>query len=220
MVCSEIRGISRLKHKGVESVSIAWLNLLSLHVSAVLFAYLTTLSVMPVTREERVGEVAWEECARLRSISFLFATIMVLNIILWVWFPVLELGWVVSPDPLFGIILGIIIGIPCFIILMIAMKDAGKEMHAPQKGIELHGGIYKKLRHPGAVGEMPLYVVIALFVNSLFLAIWLTAFILVFTPIHIYYEEKDLLKRFGEEYAEYRRRTPAVFPGLKRHAPD
>ncbi len=119
LVCSEIGGFSRLKHKGVGSVSIAWLNLLSLHVR-----------------------------------------------------------------------------------------------------IELHGGIYKKLRHPGAVGEMPLYVVIALFVNSLFLAIWLTAFILVFTPIHIYYEEKDLLKRFGEEYAEYRRRTPAVFPGLKRHAPN
>lgn len=188
--------------------------------SAFLFAYLTTLSVMPVSREEERGEKAWAECARLRSISFLFAGIMVLNAILWIWFPIPDLSWVLTPDPLFGILLGIIIAVPCLVILRVAMRDAGKEMHAPQKGIQLHGGIYKKIRHPGAVGEMPLYVVVALFVNSLFLTAWMMIFILIFTPIHIYYEEKDLLKRFGDVYIEYRRTTPAVFPGLKRHRTD
>jgi protein-S-isoprenylcysteine O-methyltransferase Ste14 len=205
---------------GVDSLSVAWLNLISLHVSAFLFAYLTTLSVMPVTREEKRGEKAWEECARLRSISFVFAGVMILNAILWIWFPVPEIAWVLSPDPLFGVIISLIIGVPCFIILTIAMRDAGKEMHAPQKGIQLHGGIYKRIRHPGAVGEMPLYVVIALFVNSLFLTVWMIVFVFVFTPIHIYYEEKDLLKRFGDIYAEYRRTTPAVLPGFKRRKSD
>ena len=204
----------------MDSLVIAWLNLISLHVSAFLFAYLTTLSVMPVTREEQRGETAWEECARLRSISFAFVGIMILNTILWIWFPVPELSWSLSPDPLFGIILGVIIAVPCFGILTVAMRDAGKEMHAPQKGIQLHGGIYKKIRHPGAVGEMPLYVVVALFVNSLFLTVWMILFIFIFTPIHIYYEERDLLKRFGDVYAEYQRTTPAVFPGLKRRRTD
>jgi len=175
---------------------------------------------MPVTREEERGEKAWLECARLRSISFLFAGIMILNTILWIWFPIPALSWVLTPNPLFGIVLGIIIAVPCLVILRVAMRDAGKEMHAPQKGIQLHGGIYKKIRHPGAVGEMPLYVVVALFVNSLFLTAWMMIFILIFTPIHIYYEEKDLLKRFGDVYIEYRRTTPAVFPGLKRHRTD
>jgi len=201
-------------------LSVAWLNLISLNVSAFLFAYLTTLSVMPVSREEERGEKAWVECARLRSISFLFAGIMVLNTILWIWFPIPDLSWALTPDPLFGILLGIIIAVPCLAILRVAMRDAGKEMHAPQKGIQLHGGIYKKIRHPGAVGEMPLYVVVALFVNSLFLTVWMMIFILIFTPIHIYYEEKDLLKRFGDVYIEYRRTTPTVFPGLKRHRTD
>ena len=205
---------------GVDLLVIAWLNLISMHLSAILFAYLTTLSVMPVTREEDRGEKAWEECAKLRSISFVFAGIMILNTILWIWFPIPELAWVLSPDPLFGIILGIIIAVPCLAILRVAMRDAGKEMHAPQKGIQLHGGIYKKIRHPGAVGEMPLYVVVALFVNSLFLTVWMIIFILIFTPIHIYYEERDLLKRFGDVYSEYQRITPAVFPGLKRRKMD
>jgi protein-S-isoprenylcysteine O-methyltransferase Ste14 len=171
---------------------------------------------MPVTKEELKGEKAWEECARLRSISFVFAGIMIVNTVLWIWFPVTELAWVLSPSPLFGIVVGIIIGVPCFIIMAIAYRDAGAEMHAPQKGIQLHGGIYKKIRHPGAVGEMPLYVVIAMLVNSLFLTVWMVVFILLFTPIHIYYEEKDLVKRFGEVYVEYQRTTPAFFPGLKR----
>jgi protein-S-isoprenylcysteine O-methyltransferase Ste14 len=171
---------------------------------------------MPVTREEERGEQAWEECAQLRTISFVFAGIMILNTIFWFWFPVPELSWVLNPDPMFGIVIGLIIAIPCFIIMMIAMRDAGKEMGAPQKGISMHGGIYKKIRHPGALGEMPLYIVVPLFVNSLFLTIWMTLFVLLFTPLHIHYEEKDLLKRFGEEYAEYRRTTPAIIPGLKR----
>lgn len=183
--------------------------------SAFLFAYLTTLSVMPVTREEQRGEQAWEECARLRGISFIFAGLMILNTILWIWFPVDELAWVISPDPFFGIIVGLVIAIPCFIILGVAMRDAGKEMNAPQKGIALHGGIYKKIRHPGALGEMPLYVVIAMFVNSLFLTVWMLVFIFTFTPIHIYYEEKDLVKRFGEVYVQYQKTTPAFLPGSK-----
>lgn len=175
---------------------------------------------MPVTREEERGEQAWEECAKLRNISFVFAGIMILNTIFWFWFPVSELAWVLNPNPLFGIIIGVIIGIPCFAILRVAMRDAGEEMGAPQKGISMHGGIYKRIRHPGALGEMPLYIVVALIVNSLFLTIWMTAFVFLFTPIHIYYEEKDLLKRFGEDYAEYRRTTPALFPGLKRRRKD
>jgi len=194
---------------------IAWFNLISLHVCATIFAYLTTLSVMPVTREEERGEEAWAECAKLRSISFVFAGIMILNTILWVLFPVTELAWVLNSNPLFGIVIGAIIGIPCLMILRIAMKDAGEEMSSPQKGISMHGGIYKRIRHPGALGEMPLYVVVALFVNSFFLTIWMILFIVIFTPLHIHYEEKDLLKRFGEEYAEYRRTTPAIFPRLR-----
>jgi protein-S-isoprenylcysteine O-methyltransferase Ste14 len=200
----------------VVSLSVEWINLISLNVCAIVFAYLTTLSVMPVTREERRGEQAWKECGTLRNVSFVFASIMILNTILWLWIPVPELSWHISPNPLFGIIVGLIIGIPCFIIMSIAMRDAGKEMHAPQKGIQMLGGIYRKLRHPGALGEMPLYIVIALFVNSLFLTSWMILFVLIFTPIHIHYEEKDLLKRFGQKYSEYQRTTPAFFPRLKR----
>jgi protein-S-isoprenylcysteine O-methyltransferase Ste14 len=49
--------------------------------------------------------------------------------------------------------------------------------------------------------------------------------VIFFTPIFILInvwelkeiEEPELVKRFGDEYVEYRRRTPMFFPGLGRH---
>jgi protein-S-isoprenylcysteine O-methyltransferase Ste14 len=204
----------QIKHR--RSMVIPWLNLISLHISAFLFGYLGILSTMPMTLEEQRGEEAWDYCRRIRYWSFGFAMIMVLNVVLWVWFPIPELGWQLSPDPMVGIIIGLIIAIPCLVILAIAMRDAGVEMHYPDKETTLHGGIYNKIRHPGALGEMPLYVVLAMFVNSLFLVIWMIVFVIIFTIINIYYEEKDLVKRFGSDYVEYRERTPALLPGFRR----
>jgi len=43
-------------------MSLAWLNLISLHVSAFFFVYLYVLSAMPVTRAQNRGEEAWKEC--------------------------------------------------------------------------------------------------------------------------------------------------------------
>ena len=68
------------------------------------------------------------------------------------------------------------------------------------------------IRHPQILGEMPLFIAITLFINSLFLVVWVTFFVILGTPILIHYEEKDLLKRFGDAYLEYRRRTGGLIP--------
>jgi len=170
---------------------------------------------MPVTLEEKQGGEAWAYCRNLRYTSFGFATIMIINTILWLWLPIPELAWPLNPNPMFGIIAGTVIGVPCFVILGIAMRDAGAEMSYPLKETTMHGGIYKKVRHPGTLGEMPLYVVLAMFVNSMFLFIWMTIYVVLFTAINIHFEEMDLVKRFGESYAEYRKTTPALLAGLK-----
>ncbi|MBN1216177.1 MAG: hypothetical protein JXA99_12145 [Candidatus Lokiarchaeota archaeon] len=40
--------------------------------------------------------------------------------------------------------------------------------------------------------------------------------VVIYTPIMIYFEEKDLIKRFGEPYKEYKKRTGASFPKLRK----
>ena len=41
---------------------------------------------------------------------------------------------------------------------------------------------------------------------------------ILITPIVIYFEEKDLKKRFGESYFFYRKNTGALIPKLRRKA--
>lgn len=99
---------------------------------------------------------------------------------------------------------------------MKAMNDAGEEMNKPVKETELHGGIYNHVRHPGIWGEMPLYVWAAFLADSLFLLVWMTVYIVLYSAINIYFEEKDLVKRFGTEYEEYRERTGMLIPRRRR----
>ncbi|MFX1538420.1 MAG: methyltransferase family protein [Promethearchaeota archaeon] len=197
--------------------SFSWLNLISLHVSALMFAYFSIISVMPVTRSEKRGEKAWKECYWFRLIMSVFVCIMIINMILWLWFPVPELAWLVHPNPLVGIFLGIVIVVPCVIILVKALRDGGKEHMYPSKDTKMHGGIYKYIRHPGVWGEMPLYIAIGFFVNSLFLVLWMTLFVILYVPIYIYFEEKDLVKRFGDSYREYQQQTGALIPRFWRN---
>ncbi|MGY5874255.1 MAG: hypothetical protein RTU30_00790 [Candidatus Thorarchaeota archaeon] len=197
-------------------MSLAWVNLVSLIVSGFLFAILSILSTMPITLSERRGEKAWNECRWLRLTSFVFAMIMIVNTILWVWFPVPELVWTTGLDFVTRFFMVAIVSTPSLVICRKAMKDAGEEMNYPLKETKLHGGIYNHVRHPGIWGEMPIYVWVALVVDSLFLVVWMTIYIVLYSGINIYFEEIDLVKRFGTEYEEYRERTGMLIPKWKK----
>ena len=72
-------------------------------------------------------------------------------------------------------------------------------------------GLYKLIRHP-------LYTFSLLFVwftptmsrNSLTLYVGVTLYLFV----GAYFEERKLLREYGEDYAEYKRKTPMMIPGL------
>ena len=167
---------------------------------------------MPAHLEEKVGEKAWKDCKRFRSYSTVILSILVIQIFLWVWFPIPGLTIIVHPNPLIPILLGAILAIPLTAILMQGIRDAGKETMSPSQDTELFGGIYKHIRHPQMVGELPWFIIIALFLNSLFLVLYSIFALLISFPIIIHYEEKDLVKRFGAQYVEYRKRTGCIFP--------
>jgi len=167
---------------------------------------------MPVTLEEKRGEVAWDECARYRMISGILEFVMIVNLILWIWFPISELNWVVHDNFVIGIIIGLCIAIPCLLILFKGFKDAGSETMKPSKETLMYGGIYQYIRHPHTLGEIPLYIALAFAVNSLFLVLWTVLYTLITVPIIIHYEEKDLVKRFGDAYIKYQKTTGAFIP--------
>ena len=81
----------------------------------------------------------------------------------------------------------------------------------PKKKHGLYGGIYKKIRHPQAMGEIPLWFAFGFFLNSPFLVIYSVVFIPIFVTISIV-EEKDLLIRYGDKYAKYKQNTGFIIP--------
>jgi len=171
---------------------------------------------MPVSRTEKHGDKAWEECYLFRMISSVFVLIMIINIILWLLYPVPELSWILFSNNLIGVIIGIAIIIPCTIIVIKAVKDGGKEHMKPLKDTKLHGGIYQHIRHPGLIGEMPCYIGIGFFINSIFIIVLMVLFVMLYSPIYIHFEDMDLEKRFGDVYRQYKKRTGALIPKFWR----
>ena len=73
-------------------------------------------------------------------------------------------------------------------------------------------GLYRYVRHPlYSCGLVFIWLIPIMTWNLLALLIGLTAYIIV----GAYFEERKLLIEFGSAYAEYRQRTPMLFPGVK-----
>jgi len=73
-------------------------------------------------------------------------------------------------------------------------------------------GLYTLVRHPLYLFSLTfLWLSPSMSVNSLVFNIGVTLYFV----IGAYYEERKLLRDFGEAYAEYKRHTPFLIPGLK-----
>jgi len=167
---------------------------------------------MPVTLSERRGQKAWKECRNLRIIASFFELLVVLTPILWIWFPIPELDWKIFSQWWIGLIVGSFITIPGGIILYKGVKDAGKETLSPSKDTKMYSGIYKFIRHPQIAGAMPMFPALGLALNSWFLFTLFLVYIILYMPIMKHFEEKDLVKRFGDSYIQYQKTTRAYFP--------
>jgi protein-S-isoprenylcysteine O-methyltransferase Ste14 len=74
------------------------------------------------------------------------------------------------------------------------------------------GGLYRFVRHPlYTFALLILWLSPNMSVNTFVVYLALTLYIL----IGIYFEERKLLREFGQEYAEYRSRTPMLIPGAR-----
>jgi len=196
---------------------LGWLNFAVLVISSIAFSVLYMLSVRPAHLEQKIGKKAYRRCGQYRLIGMIPMGIASLNYVLYHWYPL-------PIDPLparfswpywVNIVIAAIIGIPAMVLMLWGVRDAGKEALVPDKSHTMYGGIYEKIRHPQAVGEAPIWIVMALLVNSPFLAI----FSLLYLGVWYWWsveEEKDLLLRYGQAYADYRARTGMFWPKRQR----
>ncbi len=174
--------------------------------------YFYVKSVSPAALEKKIGEVAYAKCTQYRIIASAFEIIAAANYIVYFFYPLpLQLPQTFTWEWWISIIISIVIAIPGGYLWWRGTRDAGKETIVPSKEHTLYGGIYQKIRHPQAAGEVTYWWVLAFILNSPFLAIFSFIWIPIFY-IMCWAEERDLVIRYGEKYLEYKRNTSFLIP--------
>ena len=193
---------------------IAWVNVVVLVVSVVLFLYSYVKSVGPAALEKKVGKKAYTVCTRYRVISSVFMGIAFINYIGYYFYP-LPLPVAFPWSHWVSVLIAVVIAVLGGYIWFRGMKDAGEETMLVRKEHTLYKGIYRKMRHPQATGEVTYWWVIAFLLHSPFLAVFSFIWIPIFYVMCLA-EEKDLALRYGELYLEYKRNTGFIIPKRNR----
>jgi len=193
-----------------------WINLIILIISTALMAFFYTKSVGPAVLEQKIGLKAYARCAYYRITASIFELIVILNYVFYFFLPIpILIPRFFIWDYWISMVFSFVILIPSLYIMLIGLKDAGREALFPDKEHTLYKGIYEKIRHPQALGEVFIWWSVALILNSPFLFLYS----IVWFPLFYWFckaEEKDLIVRYGEPYNDYRERTGLFFPRRKK----
>jgi protein-S-isoprenylcysteine O-methyltransferase Ste14 len=94
--------------------------------------------------------------------------------------------------------------------------EIGKIEISPKTKNLVVSGPYKNTRNPMLFGTFLLYLAFALFINSITSVVLVSAiFVLMLTTV-VKMEEKRLLKDFGSQYEEYRKKVFMFIPWFQR----
>jgi protein-S-isoprenylcysteine O-methyltransferase Ste14 len=196
---------------------IGWLNLGVMILSSMLFQIFYVISASPAFYDKIIGNKAYNRSTLYRIIAAIFLTILAGNYIIYYFYPLpipiaetFPWSWYLSLG------LAIILSILAMYLMVKGMIDAGKETMSPKKEHTLYKGIYDKIRHPQALGEYIIFVVIALIIHSPFLLIYSIIVVLPIYYLICLAEEKDLVIRYGDSYIEYRKKTGFFIPKKRR----
>lgn len=191
---------------------IPWINFAVLVIATLFLFYFYMRSASPAQLEKKIGESAYQKCGRYRMIASVFEIIAITTYVVYSYYPLpLSIPETFPWPYTVSFLIAVIIAVPSGYVMIRGVIDAGQDSVTPKKKGRLFGGIYKKIRHPQAMGELPLWWAFSFFLNSPFLAIYSIVWIPIFVTI-ARAEEKDLLIRFGDKYAKYQEQTGFIIP--------
>jgi len=175
-----------------------------------LFWYLK--SAGPAALARRIGPAAYRRCTVYRLVAAGCLLLAASGYVAYRRFPLTGPLPVAFPWPRWiSLLAAAVLGLPSGWLWLRGVVDAGKESLVVRREHVLFGDIYRRIRHPQAAGELPWWWVLALLLDSPFLALYS----LVWVPAYLAMclaEERDLVLRYGEAYLAYRRSTGFIIP--------
>lgn len=131
--------------------------------------------------------------------------------------PDATLRWIIIPLLL---AVGLVYAIWSLIIQNIVGKGGPMEIGnieiSPKTKYLVVSGPYQNTRNPMLFGASLMYLAFALYINSLTSLVLVVALIVFMLTVVVKMEEKRLLKDFGSQYEEYRKKVPVFFPWFPR----
>ena len=116
-------------------------------------------------------------------------------------------GPVIGIPSSISITLGIILIALNFVIKFLGQRKIGTIPGLKDKGNLVAGGIYGIVRHPLYMSNGLLAMGLAILFDARYALVFSICYFLLFLPI-IYFEEKDLIRKYGEEYLKYKKKVP------------
>jgi protein-S-isoprenylcysteine O-methyltransferase Ste14 len=146
------------------------------------------------------------------SITSLFDSVYRLEII-----NNLLIKWIII---IFLLVIGLIFGISSVIIQNTVGKggplEIGKIEISPKTKNLVVSGPYKNSRNPMLFGTFLMYLAFAIFINSITSVVLVCAIFVFMLTFVVKTEEKRLLKDFGNQYVEYRKKVSIFIPWFQR----
>jgi len=194
---------------------IAQINFIVLVCSVLLCLYFYVKSAGPAALERKIGKKAYSTCTHYRIAASVFMMVAALNYVIYFFYPLqLPIPRTFPWDWWRSLVIAGIIAVTGGYVWFRGMKDAGEDTLFVKQEHTLYKGIYEKIRHPQAAGEVTYWWVMAFVLHSPFLAlfsfVWIPVFYLMCAA-----EERDLIIRYGDEYCVYRGNTGFVIPKKK-----
>jgi protein-S-isoprenylcysteine O-methyltransferase Ste14 len=191
---------------------IPWINFGVMVISTILMTFFYLRSARPAQLEKQIGPVAYQKCGQYRVIASIFEMVIIATYVIYYFYPLpIPIPQTFPWPHWISLLVAVAIGVPSGYVMYKGVLAAGVEGTMPKKKGQLFGGIYRKIRHPQAMGELPLWWSGSLILNSPFLALYSIVMIPIFVGMAMA-EEKDLMIRYGKKYADYKARTGFIIP--------
>ncbi|OLS25524.1 MAG: hypothetical protein ThorAB25_22310 [Candidatus Thorarchaeota archaeon AB_25] len=162
---------------------------------------------------DRWGKEGYARIFNITSIVTLLIAFLSMNFWDWIYF-------ITQPaliQPVF-LLLGVISGLAGVILAMKASSvidvSTVADMRTDRKAELITDGIYSRIRHPLYLATILVFSALAL-VYPFPVVIVFSLSLIGYTMIGAYFEERKLLKHYGDEYIEYKKTAGFILPKLR-----